>query len=773
MNMGKKNALAVAIGLSLAAPMSLQAQELEEILVTGTKRAASLEDAPLAVQVFTETAIQEAGITRPEDFLSLVPNVNFVTSNHEGEFFVNVRGQASVRFAESAVAVVIDGVQLATSNEFNQDFFDIEQIEVLKGPQNALYGRNATAGAIIVNTKPPGDEWSGGVRATMGNWNTMKLMGGVGGPITENLGMRLSASINETDGPFQNKYTGEDVHRGSGKTIRWRTRWTGERTTADVIVGASHYEGGAIAFNAQIAGTYTGGVWIPGPDTDAVHEIPFVNDMPGYNEQRKRNVSLRIVHEFDNMTFESISSYSTIKDDYTAKGLPYADFSNPDNNYGLHDIGTRDLLVPDLWANAFGDLTQRWRDQNEAFIQEFRLTSNDESARLRWQVGVYYQNGEKKRTNINGIYTGAPAIDNWMPNGPDTTNPSVNFDITEFPVKNFSPFANIQYDISESLTLSLAGRWENEEREVATLTPSIANDVAGQPTYNQCVLRTGRDPKDCNDKKEFKQFQPKVTLSYLLPNDMGNVYATYGKGFKSGGFNTIGVRDILVDAAVATGGDPSLIFTQDSYDKETTDAYEIGTKLNMLDGRLRMNAAVFWTDVENAQQFEFFPVGSIQAVSKIDEQEITGWEVDANFIVNDNISLFAGYGYTDAEVTKLEAQPAFEGNVVPYIEEYNFVGGFQANYPLTEGLTLTARGQYMRFGEVWYDSGNLAGSERSPISLLDARLGIAGDAWSVTLWGKNLNNEKYASESVPLLSILNVPYKAPTISYGVDFTYDF
>ena len=129
----------------------------------------------------------------------------------------------------------------------------------------------------------------------------MKIMGG-GGPITENLGMRFSASINETDGPFQNKYTGEDVHRGSGKTLRWRTRWTGERTTADLILGASHYEGGAIAFNAQIAGTYTGGVWIPGPDTDAVHDIPFVNDMPGYNEQRKRNASLRIVHEFDNMT---------------------------------------------------------------------------------------------------------------------------------------------------------------------------------------------------------------------------------------------------------------------------------------------------------------------------------------------------------------------------------------------------------------------------------------------------------------------------------------
>ena len=131
---------------------------------------------------------------------------------------------------------------------------------------------------------------------------------------------------------------------------------------------------------------------------------------------------------------------------------------------------------------------------------------------------------------------------------------------------------------------------------------------------------------------------------------MGNVYATYGKGFKSGGFNTIGVRDILVEAAIATGGDPSLIFTEDSYDKETTDAYEIGTKLNMLDGRLRMNAAVFWTDVENAQQFEFFPVGSIRAV-KDRRAGNHGWEVDANLIVNDNMS-FAGYGY-DAEVTKL------------------------------------------------------------------------------------------------------------------------
>ncbi|NNL99377.1 MAG: TonB-dependent receptor plug domain-containing protein, partial [Gammaproteobacteria bacterium] len=250
---------------------------LEEIVVTARKRTETLLDAPIAVTAFTADSIEKAGITRPQDFLGLVPNVNFVTSNHAGEFFVNMRGQASVRFAESAVAVVVDGVQLSTGNEFNGDFFDIEQIEVLKGPQNALYGRNATAGAMIINTRRPTREWEGTALATYGNWNTYKLQGGVGGPITDRLSMRVSASLTDSDGPFQNIVTGENVHRWQSQTGRLRLLWEGERTTANFIVGGSHGEGGAIAFNAQIADTVVGGVYVPGPNTNAVHDIPFVN----------------------------------------------------------------------------------------------------------------------------------------------------------------------------------------------------------------------------------------------------------------------------------------------------------------------------------------------------------------------------------------------------------------------------------------------------------------------------------------------------------------
>lgn len=760
----KKSLKAASILLATTAlwsvPATAQQVAVEEIVVTGLKRAESLLDAPVAVTVFTANDIQRAGITRPEDFLSLVPNVNFVTSNHQGEFFVNMRGQAGVRFAEGAVAIVVDGVQLSTQNEFNGDFFDIEQLEVLKGPQNALYGRNATAGAIIVTTKAPGDEWEGSVRASYGNWKSAKLQGGVGGPITDNIGIRLSASLTDTDGPFTNEFTGEEVHRWNNQTGRMRLVWEGENTTADFAVGASHGNGGAIAFNAQIAGTTVGGVFIPGPDTNAVHEIPFVNDTPGINIQNKANGSLRIVHEMDAMTLVSVSSFNSIKDNYQAKGLPYADYSNPLNDFGVFEA-------------VFGDLTQKWRDTNRAFTQEFRLSSNDDTARVNWQVGVYFQDAKKVRTNINGLYTGGGISPSLLPSPAGSTNPSLNFDRSKFGVTNYSPFGNIQFDITDSLTLDVAARYETEERDVETQTPAGANTVTGEPTFNQCVLRTGRAPQDCNDSETFHQFQPKVTLSYSFPDDNGNIYATYGRGFKSGGFNTIGVRDLLIAGAIAAGGDPNLIFVTDAYNKETTDAYEIGFKSRFLDGRLAINGAVFRTDVKDAQQFEFFPVGSIQAVSRIDKQKVEGVEFDVNFNATDWLQLFGAYGYTDAKITELQAQPLFEGNRVPYIENHNGYAGFQITAPVSSELDFTGRFEYKRYGSVWYDASNLPGSRRDPVDLIDARVGFEGADWSASLWGKNLTNEKYASESVPLLSILNVPFKAPTRSYGVEVRYNF
>ncbi len=213
---------------------------------------------------------------------------------------------------------------------------------------------------------------------------------------------------------------------------------------------------------------------------------------------------------------------------------------------------------------------------------------------------MYFQDATKVRTNINGLYTGAPVSDSLLPSDINSTNPSINYDRTQFGVTNYSPFANAQFDISENFQIDLALRYETEKRDVNTTTPAGPNTVTGEPTYNQCVLRTGRAPEDCTDKATFHQSQPKVTLSYRFPDGVGTVYGTYGQGFKSGGFNTIGARDLLIAAAIVTGGDPSLVFVNDSYEKETTDAFELGIKTRWMDGRLAINAAVFYTDVSDA-----------------------------------------------------------------------------------------------------------------------------------------------------------------------------
>ena len=744
--------------LIISFPSSAQIS-IEEIIVTGLKRESSLIDAPVAVTVFTAKQLEQSGVSKPEDYLSLVSNVGFVKSNKEGDFYVNMRGQATIRYAESAVAVVVDGVQLAVQQEFNSDYFDIEQIEVLKGPQGAFYGRNATAGAIIINTKDPGDEWTGNLLASYGNWDASKVQGGIGGPINDKVGIYASASMTDSDGAYTNRYTGEKVMRWQSNAARLKVRYENEDTTASLIFTGSKGKGGGIAFSSQIIGTTVGGYFISSADTNDVYNIPYVSELPGFNTQDKFSGSFRLVRDLNNLTFESVTSYSWIKEDSGGKGIPFGDFSNPDNDF-------------DFWEFAFGDTTQRWRNQNRAFTQELRLSSNNDS-KVSWQVGGYFQKATKKNLRIGGLYTGGQLSQSILASPIGSTNPSIAVNSDKFGVENYSPFGNVQLAVSDTIDISVALRYETEKRDVETTTPAGPDTVNGLPTYNQCVLNTGRNPAECKDDITFKQLQPKITASFKFPNDKGSVYVSYGQGFKAGGYNSIGIRQFVVSTAIAVGADPNTVFLQDSYNKETSNAYEIGFKSRLMDDRISLNGAIFKTDVKDAQQFEFIPLAQVQAVSRIDKQKIEGFELDINFQVTDSINLFGAYGYTDAKITSLLSAPAFVGNKVPYIAKYNATAGYQLNLPISSDIDFVHRLEYKGTGRVWYDASNLAGSSRNPIDLIDARLGLSGENWDLTLWGRNLTNEKYASEAVPLFAAINIPHKAPDRSYGIEARYKF
>jgi iron complex outermembrane receptor protein len=182
--------------------------QLEEVVVTARKRTESMQDVPIAVTVFTAQDIQDAGIERPQDFIGLTPNVSIVDTANAGDTQVTIRGQYSTRDAESAFAYVVDGVLITNPNGFNGELFDVEQIEVLKGPQGALYGRNATSGAILVTTARPDNEFTGKVMAGVGDDNLVKGQAMVSGPIVKDqLYGRIAFSYRDTDGQFDNKRT--------------------------------------------------------------------------------------------------------------------------------------------------------------------------------------------------------------------------------------------------------------------------------------------------------------------------------------------------------------------------------------------------------------------------------------------------------------------------------------------------------------------------------------------------------------------------------------
>jgi iron complex outermembrane receptor protein len=725
----------------MLAALSANAQKnnpVEEVVVTGTKRDQALQDVPSSVNVLTESDIAEAGIKRPKDFLATVPNVTFIEDN-AGEVYVNIRGQTAVRNSDPNVAVVIDGVPLVSLKAFNQDLFDIQQIEVLKGPQSAVYGRNAAAGAIVITTKQPGDETEGSMSAGMGNFGSSRMSVGLSGPFSDELKFALSAATRETDGPFTNQLTGEKVQRYKTSLGRLRLFYNpNDDTSVNFRLAAHDSKGGGTAYNGQFAGVPIGGVPVPALDANLM--LPFVSNVAGFSEEEMLDMALDVERQLDFGSIRSITSLNSFDQTFGGDGVPY-----------IADSG------------AEGALTQMYTYDDEVFSQEFRVSSNADG-RIQWMAGVYFLQFKRDQISelnqdVNGTLLRTRGVD-----GPDTIAPTASYTNSEFETTNYAVFANMQMDLSDRLTLELAGRYDVEKREVTEKAPEA---------FNLCVQAFSTPLSACNDSTTFRNFSPKVSLIYLAGDDL-TLYANYGKGYKSGGYNPLGSRQALITAGAGAGVDESDIFVQDQFEEEVSESFELGAKGKFFDQRLSVNIGIFHTVVEGAQQFEFFPSAGLQTVTSIDEVELKGFDVDFTALLPSEYEVFGGYGFTDGEVTEFAANPSFEGNTAPGSVKTTATLGVTKTFELSNGLSLTPRLEVTRYGSIWWDVANTPGTERDPVTIVDGRLTLAeGAQWEVALWGKNLTDEEYYQEVVPLLGVLSVNYRAPTRSYGVDFTYHF
>jgi iron complex outermembrane receptor protein len=313
----------------------------------------------------------------------------------------------------------------------------------------------------------------------------------------------------------------------------------------------------------------------------------------------------------------------------------------------------------------------------------------------------------------------------------------------------------------------------------------------------------GANPNGVPDRSaSFSQFQPKVTWSWNAAEDV-NVYASWGVGFRSGGFNSIG-SEALIDFWYnnnADGTNPGALvdgklLVKDEYDKEVSTSFELGSKMEFMDNRVRVNAAIFSTEVEDNQFFEFYagPFGLMRVVTTIEELEIQGFEMDFNAVVSENVSVFGGVGFLNSEIMRNDHRPMTEGNDAPQTPDRTYNLGTQFEMSVANGVEMTARLDWQRVGEMAFHTlqgqetptiwqvfypgvpitQNFSKATRDAFDTLNLRVSFDAENWGVTLWGRNITDEKYLEEIIPAPEFGgSFIHPSAGDSYGIDFNYKF
>ena len=787
-----------------------EAVSFGDIVVTARRVEERLQDVPATVAVFTADAIEKAGINKAEDFINLTPGVTIVTSTAEaGDTQINIRGINGARDAESSVALVVDGILKTNTAALNQDQGTLQQIEVLKGPQGAIYGRNAAAGAMVLTTKKPGDVLEAQIKGSVANNSTHRLSGFISAPLTEAVGVVVSGDFAQTDGFFRNAFLGnrkvvddQDSFNLNGRIVAQ----VSERTDLDFKVRYGELDGASINFNAAFHLPNFAGVDPAFYEDVNTHPFLYYGNIRPRNTQQTFETSVKIDHELDFATLTAWVAYSDIKNNLTADGTS-ADFAR----YTFDATGTDAAAaasaacfastaeltgfplvaptfigtspVPFIFDPANGstfgpyspatcDGTQ-YQERNQKDISaEIRLSSLP-GGPFNWQLGGYYLNIDREVGVSLGADLGLGVIESLY-NGPDTSNPTSQLYWDNFTTDVFALFGSVDGEVTDGLTASLALRYDIEKRNVRSLVPEVFDPITGG-TINPGQTVVGGAVRGVDPQGEtFKQLQPKVSLSYAVTPQV-NVYANWGIGFKSGGFNNQGSNAIVESAFNDFIGSGLLI--EDQFRKEKSSAFEVGMKGSAFDGVVNFDFAGFYTSVTDMQFFEFLVggFGLLRVVSNIDKVDIYGAEANMNVRVMRGWNIFGSANITDSEIKDNASRPYTVGNKSPHTADYTINVGTQIDQPVTDNINAIFRADWRLTGPTWFHtvqgdtvptlfSGLLPGSalalpgfvgdanfdvsQRDSFSVVNARIGLEGDNWGASLFADNLFNEKYVAEVI-------------------------
>jgi iron complex outermembrane recepter protein len=737
---------ACTLAATLAAPGLAAAQDkpaadgltIEQVVVTAQRREENLQDVPISISAFTSDAISQNMFADVKDYLVKTPNASFISGGARSRRELSIRGVTNFLANDSALRTstfgfYVDGFSVAGTS-VNPPVMDIERIEVLRGPQATYFGRNAIGGGISITSKKPVDDFEASAMVDYSRYNTFDTEGVLNLPIVEGkLAARLNAKYLTSDGNIENINPIGGGNDATYKYFKGSVRYTpNDRLTIDLTASSvDEVVGMREGIPSGVFSTFEGDVLysdFPDRDGDGLAD-PDPDGIGFYPQNRNRvnfNRPQRIGTDFN---------YGVANIQYDADALSFTSVTGyMESNF---------FLAGDIDGGSKDYLYEFRNTPRESFSQEFRL-QNTGSTPLLWNVGLLYAHDEG--TSDNRTYIGEAELFG-LPNGflidqSDSTGESDNWSI----------FGQLDWKVLDQLTLSLGGRYSREkiqQTEVgfsgATLTSVSINET-------------------------FTDFSPRFAVGYDVSDD-AHVYASISKGFKSGG----------VQVSPFPGAE--------SYDPETLWNYELGLKSDLLDGRLRLNTAVFfmsWKDLQTTFQQggtdedgNFILFGGIENAEKAESK---GAELSATGIVSRHFVVNASVGYLDAKYKKFVsfidgANRVLDDRTIPNSPEWTLSADGEYTFDITPGLEGFTRVEWnyragirasnaalIRSGFPWevpaYDTGNV-------------RLGVRAKNYSVVLYAENALDSVYYTNAYQKAFSGGLNIEPSYRKYGMRVSYNF
>jgi iron complex outermembrane receptor protein len=777
--------ICAAIGATL--PMSLQAAEfaIEEVMVTAQKRTESMQDVPVSISALSSGDLEGLKLRGTGEIAAQIPNLQASGVAGDGMPIFSLRGVSMNDFSfnqNSPVAVYMDEVYKGNPALLGVQIYDLERIEVLRGPQGTLYGKNSTGGAVnFIAQKPTLEGNEGYLTVGVGNFSRKKAEGAFNAAISDSLAMRLAATKTEADGWQKNKTAGFDDgsaidEYGARLSILWEASddlqlilraATGQAEAVNYGIVAANVGPGGIG--AGIYGLYAS-LGATNPDTGQVYVddtrdgLGFTDFESGQDDERlveSDSISLTVNWDFgQELTLTSITAY----DDGKA-------FVPEDSDGG---------------ANILLDAI--YRVDVDQFAQDLRITS-DYGGPFNFIAGIYYSEEKvKNQTSINytqdldinidgaldyldcqdpllgafgleGISAEGQAVDVALGG---TGDGAVLGTLAGFGCKTANSFhqkrtsnaayADGSYDLNERWTLRLGVRYTKDESELKNYVANYlgSDDVLVFPTIDIA-------------KRDFTDEEVTGKLGLDYTTDNGNlIYASFSHGYRSGAFNA----QAFQDASEVTQVDP-----------ESLDAYEIGFKSTFFDSLVQLNGAAFYYTYDN-QQFLNVDENLIQTLVNIDESEISGMELELVTRPLESLMIRAGLGLIDAEVTKgFLGGVNLKGNQLPQAPDVNF--NLSADWEVLNlnAGTLTLHGDTSFTDTQYFDVFNIDRIEADAYWLTNAQLTFErpDSRWTISVWGKNLADEEYNTSIIDLQAFFGYDYThvGAGRTYGADLTFRF